>query len=263
VSIPSAILALIVLACFAGPFVFGLPNPDAGNLQDRLLPIGSPGHLLGTNNLGNDMLSRLLHGGQVSIIVGVVATAIGFSIGVVLGTIAGYYRGAVEATFMRIFDVLFAFPGLILALAIATYLGPSLTHTIWAIAFFGIAGFGRLARGLTVRVRNLEYVRAARVAGARGGRIVFGHILPNILPPLMTFAMFGVGVAMVAEAGLSFLGLGIQIPRPSWGNLIASGQDYLSSDPMLIVLPAVALFITVLCINLVTDSLRDRLGLER
>lgn len=262
-SVPSGVLALIVLACFAGPTVLGLPNPDVGELHDRLLPVGSAGHILGTNNLGNDMLSRLLHGGQVSIIVGVVSTAIGFGIGVVLGTVAGYYRGVVEATFMRIFDVLFAFPGLILALAIATYLGPSLIHTIWAISFFGIAGFGRLARGLTVRVRNLDYVRAARVAGARGPGIVFGHILPNILPALFTFAMFGVGIAMVAEAGLSFLGLGIQIPRPSWGNLISSGQDYLSSAPALIIQPAVALFITVLCINLVTDGLRDRLGLER
>jgi len=263
VSVPSAILLLIVLACFAGPAVFNLPKPNVGKLSQELLPVGSPGHLLGTNNLGNDMLSRLLNGGQVSIIVGVVATALGFGTGVVLGTVAGYYRGLTEAAILRIFDVLFAFPGLILALAIATYLGPSLWHTVWAIGFFGIAGFGRLSRGLTVRVRNLDYVQSARIAGTRGWRIVFGHILPNIFPPLLTFAMFGIGIAMVAEAGLSYLGLGIQIPNPSWGNLIASAQDYLTSNPRLIILPAVALFVTVLCINLLTDALRDRLGVER
>lgn len=263
VTVPSAILLLIVLACFAGPAVFGLPGPNVGKLSDQLLPVGSRGHLLGTNNLGNDMLSRLLNGGQVSIIVGVTATALGFGIGVVLGTIAGYYRGLTEATILRVFDVLFAFPGLILALAIATYLGPSLWHTVWAIGFFGIAGFGRLARGLTVRIRNLDHVHAARITGARGPAIVFGHILPNIFPPLLTFAIFGIGVAMVAEAGLSYLGLGIQIPNPSWGNLIASAQDYLTSNPSLIILPGVALFITVLCTNLLTDALRDRLGVER
>ena len=263
VAVPAALLFIIVFLCFAGPWVFHLPNPNVGNFKDDLLPVGSPGHLLGTNEFGNDMLSRLLHGGQVSLLVGIGATAIGFSIGVVLGTTAGFYGGAVEAGLMRIFDVLFAFPGLILALAIAAFLGPSVWHTIWAISFFSLAGFGRLARGQTIRVRNYDYVVAARASGASAPQIVFGHIIPNVLPPLFAFAMFSVGGAMVAEAALSFLGLGIQIPQPSWGNLISGAESFMSNDPMLLVMPAVALFLTVLAINLLADSLRHRLRLNR
>jgi peptide/nickel transport system permease protein len=263
VFVPGAMLLLIVLLCFVGPWIFNLPNPNVGSFKNYLLPIGSPGHLLGTNEFGNDMLSRLLHGGQVSLLVGIGATAIGFSIGVVLGTTAGFYGGLVEALLMRIFDVLFAFPGLILALAIAAFLGPSVWHTIWAISFFSLAGFGRLARGQTIRVRNYDYVVAAKASGASAWQIVFGHIIPNVLPPLFAFAMFSVGGAMVAEAALSFLGLGIQIPEPSWGNLISGAESYMTNDPMLLVMPAVSLFLTVLAINLLADSLRHRLRLDR
>jgi len=263
VLVPAVILFLVVFFCFAGPPIFGLPNPNQGNFKDDLLPVGSPGHLLGTNQFGNDMLSRLLHGGQVSLFVGIGSTAIGFAIGVILGTLAGFYGGVVDAMLMRIFDVLFAFPGLILALGIAAFLGPSVVHTIWAISFFSLAAFGRLARGQTVRVRNHDYVVAARSSGASAPSIVFGHIIPNVMPPLLAFAMFGIGAAMVAEAGLSFLGLGIRIPQPSWGNLISSAQSYLRNDPMLLVCPAVMLFLTVLAINLLADSLRHRLRLDR
>jgi len=263
VALPAAILGIIVFLCFAGPLIFNLPSPDVGNFKNYLLPLGSPGHLLGTNNLGNDMLSRLLHGGQVSLLVGICSTALSFSIGVTLGTAAGFYGGVIEAGMMRIFDMLFAFPGLILALAISAFLGPSMWHTIWAISFFGVAGFGRLSRGQTVRVRNLDYVVAARAAGASAFRIIFGHIVPNVMPALFAFAMFGIGGAMVAEAGLSYLGLGIQIPQPSWGNLIAGSENFLRNYPMLLVMPAGALFLTVLSINMLADSLRHRLTLNR
>lgn len=263
VFVPGIIFLLVVLLCFLGPTIFDLPNPNVGNFEAHLLPIGSPGHLLGTNNLGNDMLSRLLHGGQVSLIVGFAATALGFFIGLVLGAVAGVAGGIIETIMMRFFDTLFAFPALIIALAIAAELGPGVSHTIWAISFFTIASFGRLARSQVVRIRNLDYVIAARAAGVSTWRMVFSHVIPNVMAPLLAYAMFSVAVAMIAEAGLSYLGLGIQIPKPSWGNLISSGDPFLASDPALVYMPAAALFITVISVNLLADSLRKRLAVDR
>jgi peptide/nickel transport system permease protein len=257
VAVPGIVLLLVVLACFLGPAILGLPDPSVGRLQDYLLPIGSPGHPLGTNNLGNDMLSRLLNGGQVSITVGLCATLLGMFIGVPLGAVAGYRGGLIEAAIMRLFDSLAAFPGLILALAIAAYLGPSEWHTVLALGFFGIAGFGRLTHGQTVRVRVRDYVVAARTTGIGTGRIVVQHIIPNISAPIISYALSAAGMAMAAEAGLSFLGLGVLIPQPSWGNIISSGQKFLATAPQLVIMPAVLLFITILCLNLLTDSIRS------
>lgn len=263
VAMPAAILLFIILGCFFGPIVLGLPDPNIGSLRQGLLPIGSPGHPLGTNNLGNDLLSRLLYGGQVSILVGIVATGMGFVVGMTLGAIAGVFGGVFEAAIMRIFDALYAFPSLIIALAIASYLGPSVFHTMIAIALFTVSGFGRLARGQTIRVRNFDYIVAARSCGMSEVKIVFVHVIPNIIPPLISLAVFNIGNAMVVEAGLSYLGLGIRIPDPSWGNLIADAQPYLSRDPMLIYIPAAALFITVLAITLLSDGFRRRMALDR
>ena len=263
VAIPAGVLTAIVLICFLGPIIGSLPGPNSGNLNDALRPIGSKGFLLGTNALGNDMLSRLLHGGQVSIVVGVGATLVGMSIGTVLGMTAGFYGGFIETAIMRLLDTLLAFPGLILALAIADFLGPSEWHTIIAISFFGISSYGRLSRSQTLGVRHRDFVAAARSNGARPRRIIFGHILPNVIPPLLAYAMISVGVAMLVEAGLSYLGLGIRPPQPSWGNLIASGQGYLSTNPTLVIEPSVALFVTVLSLNLLADSLRSRLAQDR
>jgi peptide/nickel transport system permease protein len=263
VGIPALVLAIIVIGCFLGPILFSLPDPNIGSLRQGLLPAGSPGHPLGTNNLGNDLLSRLLYGGQVSILVGIVATGMGFVVGLTLGAVAGLFGGIFEAAIMRVFDALYAFPSLIIALAISAYLGPSVFHTMIAIALFTISGFGRLARGQTIRVRNFDYIVAARSAGVPEVKIVFVHVIPNIIPPLMSLAVFNIGSAMVVEAGLSYLGLGIRIPDPSWGNLIADAQPYLSSDPTLIYIPAAALFTTVLAITLLSDGFRRRLALDR
>jgi peptide/nickel transport system permease protein len=263
VAIPGFLLIAIVLSCFLGPLTGAVPNPDVGNFSDTLLPIGSHGYVLGTNQLGNDMFSRLLYGGRVSIVVGISATAIGTAIGTVIGMTAGYLGGTVEATIMRLLDTLLAFPGLILALSIASFLGASEWHTIMAISVFGVATYGRLARSQTLNIRHRDYVVAARSNGAGARRIIFGHILPNIIAPLLAFAMITVGVAMLIEAGLSFLGLGIPLPQPSWGNMIASGQSYLSNAPQLIIEPSVALFVTVFSLNLLADSLRRRLRIDR
>jgi peptide/nickel transport system permease protein len=263
VAIPAGLLILIVLACFAGPAVFGVPSPTVGNLTQYLLPLGSPGHLLGTNQLGNDMLSRMLYGGRVSIEIGLAATAVSLVIGVLLGAFCGYLGGAADMIMMRILDILFAFPNIVLAMAIAAYLGPSVIHTIWAISAFAVAGFGRLARAQTVKIRQLDYVVAARSGGASTWRIVTSHIIPGISGPLMTFALIVVGQAMLIEAGLSYLGLGVPIPQPSWGNLISSAQNYVVQAPQLLIMPAVALFVTIASINLLADGLRRRFALDR
>lgn len=262
VAVPAAVFLLIVLACFLGPWVLGVPSPVVGNLSNAFLPVGSPGHLLGTNELGNDLLSRLLYGGRVSIIVGVGATAISLAVGTVLGMAAGFFGGLVEIVITRLFDTLLAFPGLILAMVLANYLGPSMLNTIIAISVFGVSRFGRLAWSQTLTVRNRDFVTAARTGGTSSWRVVFGHVLPNVITPLLGFALFSVGTAMMIEAGLSYLGLGVPQPEPTWGNLIATGDSYLSNAPRLVILPALLLVATVLALNLVADGLRGRIEEE-
>ena len=258
VAIPGAVFLLAVLACFLGPALFNIPGPNGGAITDTLKPLGSPGHLLGTNQIGNDELSRLLFGGRVSIIVGISATAISLIVGSLLGMSACYFGGFYEKVIMRLFDTLLAFPSLILAMTIADYLGPALQNTILAISMFGISQFGRLAWSQTLRVRSRDFVVAPRADGARGRRIIGGHILPNVIPPLLGLALFHVGTAMMMEAGLSYLGLGIAQPNPSWGNMISDGQQYLYNAPRLVVMPCVALIITVVSLNLMADAIQRR-----
>lgn len=262
VGLPGLVFAAIVLACFAGPQVFGLPSPNAGALTDTMKPLGTPGHLFGTNALGNDELSRLLYGGRVSIIVGIGATAISLCVGALLGMSACYFGGFYEKVIMRLFDTLLAFPSLILAMAIADYLGPALHNTVFAISLFGISQFGRLAWSQTLRIRNRDFVAAPRADGARGRRIIGGHILPNVMPPLLGLALFSVGTAMMLEAGLSYLGLGIAQPNPSWGNMIANGQQILSAQPEYVLIPSIALLIAVAALNMLGDALRERWGVQ-
>jgi peptide/nickel transport system permease protein len=259
VAIPAVVFLLIVVGCFLGPWILSLPDPIVGRLPDAFLPVGSPGHLLGTNELGNDLLSRLLYGGRVSIIVGVGATAISLAVGIVLGMAAGFFGGVVETVIMRLFDTLLAFPGLILALVMANYLGPSLLNTTIAISVFGVSRFGRLAWTQTLTVRHRDFVTAARTSGVSPWRIVFGHVFPNVITSLLGFALFTVGTAMMIEAGLSYLGLGVPQPQPTWGNLISTGDAYLSNAPRLVILPALFLVVTVLALNLVADGLKGKI----
>lgn len=256
--IPAVILVLMVLVCFFGPAVFGLPPASSGNLSNYLLPIGSPGHLLGTNTFGNDMLAQLLVGGRISITVAAAATALGLAIGSLIGMIAGYYEGIVGGVLMRVLDVIFAFPDIVLAIAIAAYLGPSMTNAIWAIGFFGIAGFGRVARAQTLRVTHQDFVVAARSSGASTLRILLTHIWPNIAGRVLAYALVALGYAMMAEAALSFLGLGVPTPTPSWGNIIGTNQSYMSVAPQLIWEPAVLIFITIASANLLGDALQEK-----
>ncbi|WP_425826393.1 ABC transporter permease [Streptomyces fractus] len=260
IAVPAAVLVLIALLCYLGPLVLPLPSPIGGKVLEAGLPAGSPGHLLGTDPNGNDVLSRLLNGGRASLTVAVTVNVLGLLIGGTLGALSGYLGGLADTLIMRLLDILIAFPSLVLILAVAQALGQSLTNTIMALAFFSVPAFARIARAATLRLREQPFMAAAALCGTSGRRILLRHVAPNIAPQLLTFGMLGMGVVIVIEGALSFLGLGIPAPRPSWGNMIAQGQQSLSATPMLVVWPCLILFATVFACNLLGEALREREG---
>ena len=262
IAVPAAVLLLLLFFCFAWPVIYPVPKPVGGSILNASLPLWSPGHILGTDPVGNDIMSRILYGGRVSFEVGAATQAIGLVIGGFVGMVAGYRGGAADMVVMRVLDVFIAFPSLVLVLAIADSLGPSETHVIWALSAFSIPAFARVARAATLRLRDQPFVVAARLSSARTWRILFGHILPNMLPQLVTFSLLGAGVAIILEGALSFLGYGIPPPGPSWGNMIAAGQSVLSISPRLVVVPSLFLLVTVLALNLMGDGLRARWGVR-
>ena len=256
--LPAGFLILMLAACFIWPNIYPVPNPVRGSVLEAGLPPLSPGHVFGTDPVGNDVFSRILYGGQVSFEVGFAVTAIGIVVGSLLGVTAGYLGGATDAVISRVLDVLIAFPALVLALAIAEGLGPSEVHVIWALAVFSIPAFGRLSRGATLALREQTFMLAARLSGTRGWRMIVRHVAPNIMPQLLTFSLLGFGVVIILEGALSFLGLGIPLPEASWGSMIAQGQQTLSASPDLVLIPSAFLFATVLSLNLLGDALRER-----
>jgi peptide/nickel transport system permease protein len=256
--LPAGLLALIIAACFLWPLAGNVPPPVGGSVLDASLPVGTPGHLLGTDAAGNDIFSRLLYGGRVSLEVGAATQVIGIVLGGLIGMIAGYSRGILAAVLMRVLDVFIAFPSLVLALAIAEGLGPGELHVIWALSFYSVPAFARLARAATLRLRDQNFMLAASLSGTPRWRIVLLHLAPNLLPQQLTFALLGAGVAIIQEGALSFLSLGVPPPGASWGNMIASGMQTMSVQPSLVLLPCLALLITVAALNLLGDALRAR-----
>ena len=256
--VPAGFLILLAAVCFIWPQIYPVPKPVGGSVLDAGLPPLSPGHIFGTDPVGNDVFSRILYGGQVSIEVGLAVTAIGLVVGGLLGIAAGYWGGAADTIISRVLDVLIAFPALVLALAIAEGLGPSELHVIWALAVFSIPATGRIARSATLALREQTFMLAARLSGTRGWRVILRHVIPNITPQLMTFSLLGIGVVIILEGALSFLGLGIPLPEASWGSMIAQGQQTLSASPYLVLIPSAFLFATVMSLNLVGDALRER-----
>jgi peptide/nickel transport system permease protein len=256
--IPGGLLVLIVAACFLGPLVFGLPKPTGGDVLNSYLPTGSPGHPLGTDGNGNDTLSRVLYGGRASLFIALSVNLLGLLVGGTLGALSGQIGGAVDTAIMRLLDVLIAFPSLVLTLAVAQALGPSMRNTILALAFFSIPAFARVARAAVLRLRSLPFMAAADLCGTPRWRVLFRHLAPNITPQVITFGMLGMGIVIIIEGALSFLGLGIPRPNPSWGNMIADGQQSLSATPGLVLWPSLALLITVLSFNLLGENLRVR-----
>jgi peptide/nickel transport system permease protein len=260
--VPVGVLILILAICFLLPLVVTLPSATSGNIIVNNEPPFSPGHILGTDVQGVDIFSQLVYGGQVAFEVGISVTVIGIVIGGTLGVIAAYFGGWVDAVISRVFDILIAFPALVLALVIAEGLGPTEMHVIWALAVFGIPAVGRVARGATLTIRGLPFMTAARLAGTRRWRIIARHVVPNIFPSIVTFSLLGLGIIIILEGALDFLGYGIQRPKPSWGNMISNGQQILSVQPEYVLIPSIALLITVAALNMLGDALRERWGTQ-
>jgi peptide/nickel transport system permease protein len=252
----TVVLIVIIAALFAP-----LLAPYDPRQQDfiNLLQDPSPGHPLGTDELGRDTLSRIIYGARVSLMVGIIAVGISLFIGAALGLIAGYGRGLIDSVIMQAMDALLAFPALVLALAITAMLGPSLNNAMIAIGVTGIPAFARLVRGQVLSLRDLEYVQAARAIGAGHRQIVLRHILPNTMAPIIVQTSIAIPAAILAEAGLSFLGLGIQPPTPSWGAMLNVARGYIQTSPWLAIAPGGAIFVTVLAFNFLGDALRDTL----
>jgi len=262
VAIPAFILALLLFFCFIWPLVYPVPPPVGGSILNNSLPMWSPGHIFGTDPVGNDIMSRILYGGRVSFEVAAAVQVIGLVVGGLVGLIAGYSGGALESGLMRVLDVFIAFPSLVLALAIVDSLGQSELNVILALSVFSIPAFARITRAATLRLRDQPFVVAARLSSVKTWRILSGHIVPNVMPQLLTFSLLGAGVVIILEGALDFLGYGIPDPEPSWGKMIAAGQTMLSVSPSLVIVPSIFLFVTVVCLNMLGDGLRALWGVR-
>lgn len=248
------IVFFILLAIFA-PLLEPYP-PTVPDLSNVLQPPG-PAHWFGTDNIGRDILSRIVEGSRVSLWVGIFTVGTAMLIGVPLGLLAGYGRGLVDAVIMRLVDAFLAFPAIILAIAIVAVRGPGLDNVMIALVFVLWTGYARVTRGVTLVLREEDYVLAARALGVPTIRILWRHIFPNAVAPLLVIASLGLGNAILAEAALSFLGLGIQPPAASWGSMLNFGMQFLRDAPHLSYFPGLAIFFTVLGFNLLGDGLRD------
>ena len=252
-----AVIVLIVLAAVLAPLIS--PYDPAAQSWSAVRKAPSAAHPFGTDEVGRDVLARVIYGARASLAAGVVSVAIAIAIGVPLGLLAGYAGGLVDGLISRITDAMLACPFLILAIALAAFLGPSLTNAMIAIGVTATPIFVRLTRGQAMNVKAEDYVEAARAVGNPHWRIAVRHILPNVLPQLLVQATLTIATAIIAEASLSFLGLGQQPPAPSWGSMLNSAQRFLVNAPWMAVWPGLAIFVTVLSFNLVGDGLRDAL----
>jgi len=256
-SIFGALIIVAVFASYLAPF-----DPFEQNLKGGLQS-PSHEHPLGQDKLGRDNLSRIIFGSRISVFVGLVVVGISLLIGIFVGSIAGYNGGWIDELFMRIVDIFLAFPGILLAIGLTAVLGPSLNHVILALCVTGWVSYARIVRGQILTVKEQEYIIAARALGANPFRIITIHIMPNILSPLIVEATFGMAGVILAEASLSFLGLGAQPPTPSWGSMLNEGRQFLLVAPHMTTFPGLAIMMVVLGFNFLGDGLRDALDVRR
>lgn len=255
-AVVAALLLVALLAPHLSPF-----DPNTQDLDSGLSGV-SASHWLGQDKLGRDLLSRLLHGSRISIFVGLGTVAVSLSIGLLAGCASGFYGGRTDHLFMRLCDVLMAFPGILLAIAITAVLGPSLRNVLIALSLLGWVGYARLIRAQVMKVKEMEFVESARASGSPPARILLSHVLPNALSPIIVESTFGIARAIVAEAGLSFLGLGVAPPAPSWGAMINEGRHFLFVAPHVAAVPGLAIMSVVMAFNLVGDGLRDAMDVR-
>jgi peptide/nickel transport system permease protein len=247
----------LVVAALAAPLL----APYDPNSQDTARRLEAPTHehLLGLDDLGRDVLSRIVFGARVSLRVGFSVVILASLLGVSLGAIAGYFGGAADVIIMRLCDILLAFPGILLAIALVAVLGPSLNNVVLALATIGWVGYARLVRGQVLKVREMEYVTAAKALGAKSPRVIVLHVLPNVINPVIVMATLGLAGAILSEAALSFLGLGVQPPTPSWGAMLTAGRNYLGLANHLAIFPGAAIMLAVMGLNFLGDGLIDAL----
>jgi peptide/nickel transport system permease protein len=258
IAAPATLLGLVFFACFLLPEIAPIPAPLGGAVIDSLKPSFSPGHVLGTDPSGNDILARILHGGRSSLIVAVSVQALGLAVGGLIGALAAQLGGLADAILMRVTDVLIATPALVLVLVIAETLGSGMLNVIWSLAFLSVPTFARVARAESLRLREQPFMVAAKLSGTSTWRIVLRHLVPNIGPTVMTAALLGMGIIIIVEGALSFLGAGIPEPAPSWGNMIFTGSLSLAATPGLVIWPSLLLVITVFGFNQLGEALRAR-----
>ena len=257
-----AVAGLIVLIITALLAVFApIAAPYGYEEQDLFNTLAGPSreHWLGTDTLGRDMLSRLINGGRNSLTLGLISVALAAALGVILGAVSGYYGGKVDMVIMRLLDVLQAVPAILLAIAISATLGPGYMNCILALTISQIPGFTRMTRASCLNVQGMEYVEAARSINARERRIIFKHVLPNAISPIIVQATMSVATAILTSASLSFIGLGVQPPQAEWGAMLSAGRSYIRSNPHVIIYPGITIMIVVLSLNLLGDGLRDAL----
>ncbi|HEY9842747.1 MAG: nickel transporter permease [Candidatus Sericytochromatia bacterium] len=253
--IGGSVVLLFLLLAFV-PQLFTHYDPLASDLANRLLPPG-PAHWFGTDDLGRDILARVVYGARISLLVGLISVGIALVIGSFIGVVAGYFGGIVGEVLMRIIDIILAFPSILLAILIVAILGPGLVNAMIAIGIVNVPIYARLLRSTTLQVRNQEFIEAGHAMGASHSRIIWFHILPNCLSPLIVQATLGIGSAILETAGLSFLGLGAQPPIPEWGTMLSQAKDFIRSAPWTLMFPGIAITMVVVAFNLMGDGLRD------
>jgi peptide/nickel transport system permease protein len=247
----------LVVVALAAPLL----APFDPNEQEtsRRLEAPSRAHLLGLDDLGRDVLSRILWGARVSLRVGFSVVFLASLVGITLGAISGYFGGWMDTIIMRITDILLAFPGILLAIALVAVLGPSINNVVLALSIIGWVGYARLVRGQVLKVREMEYVMAAKALGAKSPRVIVLHVLPNVINPVIVMATLGLAGAILSEAALSFLGLGVQPPTPSWGAMLTAGRRYLGEANHLAIFPGAAIMLAVMGLNFLGDGMIDAL----
>nr|WP_087207903.1 ABC transporter permease [Yoonia vestfoldensis] len=254
------LLIMLIVIVFAP--VFAPYSPIDGSIARRLRPVGTPGHLLGTDELGRDMLSRMIYGGRFSWFIGITPVALALVIGGGLGIIAGFFGGTTNMVIMRVTDVFYAFPSVLLAVAISGALGAGLGNTILSLTIVFIPPIIRVAESVTTGVRNLDYIEAARASGASASSLVRIQVLPNVLGPIFVYATGLVSISMIIASGLSFLGLGVTPPNAEWGLMLNTLRSAIYSQPLIASLPGLCIFVTSICFNLASDGLRTAMDVR-
>ncbi|MEY8394852.1 ABC transporter permease [Lachnospiraceae bacterium 45-P1] len=252
-----AVLCIFILLAAFAPLIapYGY---DEQNLREAYQGI-SMRHLLGTDNLGRDTLSRLIWGSRISLVVGLLAVAIGAAVGGLLGSFAAFYGGRIDSVLMRVVDIMMAIPSMVLAIAICAALGPGLVNTMIAVGFSSVPTYARVVRSAVLTIRQQEYIEAAGAIGSGNWRTIAKHIIPNSLAPIIVQASLGVGNAIQSAASMSFLGLGIQPPTPEWGAMLSTGRQFIRDYPMMVVAPGICIMLVISSLNLLGDGLRDAL----